>query len=323
MSVKVKRLTVNSLFGYKNAQLEMFPETTVLVGNNGSGKSTLLKILRSLLTNTESQELKHCVSAICELDNGMVIRYENSTIRSEKAYIKEIVNRLVSEVNDVSNLIDVKSSFSDLDKKIENIMKDSEKHYFSVRREGKIVPRKDYLKFAEKNINIEYISTIDLSAISRFSYISAEGAESNILNDNIKAELEMLLSCKDLKLQRAFSRVVNQYLIDSNKKINRRSDGFIVHCKYSGGIPIESLSSGERQLIYILLKTANSCVRNTIMLMDEPEISLHLNWQERLIDSIREINPECQLIIVTHSPGIVMKGYRDIFIDVKDIVTGN
>ncbi|MCR1575423.1 MAG: AAA family ATPase, partial [Klebsiella aerogenes] len=137
MSVKVKRLTVNSLFGYKNAQLEMFPETTVLVGNNGSGKSTLLKILRSLLTNTESQELKHCVSAICELDNGMVIRYENSTIRSEKAYIKEIVNRLVSEVNDVSNLIDVKSSFSDLDKKIENIMKDSEKHYFSVRREGK------------------------------------------------------------------------------------------------------------------------------------------------------------------------------------------
>lgn len=54
--------------------------------------------------------------------------------------------------------------------------------------------------------------------------------------------------------------------------------------------------------------------------MDEPEISLHLSWQEKLISQIREVNRTSQLIIVTHSPAIVMNGWMDSFIDIKDIM---
>lgn len=56
--------------------------------------------------------------------------------------------------------------------------------------------------------------------------------------------------------------------------------------------------------------------------MDEPEISLHLAWQEKLISEIRKVNDKSQLIIVTHSPAIVMNGWMDSFIDINDIFVG-
>ncbi|EKK4531810.1 ATP-binding protein, partial [Salmonella enterica subsp. enterica serovar Liverpool] len=84
---------------------------------------------------------------------------------------------------------------------------------------------------------------------------------------------------------------------------------------------ISQLSSGERQLIYILATAANTYGKPAVFLMDEPEISLHMSWQETIINSIRKINPQIQLIIVTHSPAIVMNGYMDAYVDIKNIVT--
>ncbi|MBP0691055.1 ATP-binding protein, partial [Klebsiella pneumoniae] len=82
---------------------------------------------------------------------------------------------------------------------------------------------------------------------------------------------------------------------------------------------LSNLSSGERQVIYIMLKAANTSKEETVLLMDEPEISLHLTWQEKLINSILYVNEKCQLIIVTHSPAIVMKGWMGAFVDIKNI----
>ncbi|HFQ0176050.1 TPA: AAA family ATPase, partial [Escherichia coli] len=65
--------------------------------------------------------------------------------------------------------------------------------------------------------------------------------------------------------------------------------------------------------------TANTSLDESVLLMDEPEISLHLTWQERLISTIKSINDNCQLIIVTHSPAILMKGWMDSFVDIKNI----
>jgi predicted ATPase len=68
-------------------------------------------------------------------------------------------------------------------------------------------------------------------------------------------------------------------------------------------IPLGSLSSGERQLMLILLE----CLRggtSTIMI-DEPELSMHVAWQNRLVNSMRRVNPRSQLIMATHSPEVM------------------
>jgi len=53
--------------------------------------------------------------------------------------------------------------------------------------------------------------------------------------------------------------------------------------------------------------------------MDEPEISLHVEWQQRLISLIRELNPNVQIVLTTHSPALVMDGWLDAVTEVSDI----
>jgi predicted ATP-dependent endonuclease of OLD family len=53
--------------------------------------------------------------------------------------------------------------------------------------------------------------------------------------------------------------------------------------------------------------------------MDEPEISLHIEWQQKLIGLIRELNPKAQIILSTHSPALIMDGWMDIVTEVNDV----
>ena len=68
-------------------------------------------------------------------------------------------------------------------------------------------------------------------------------------------------------------------------------------------IPIESLASGEKQVMRILLETL--VAGSSPVLVDEPEISLHVDWQSRLLEMMRYINPRAQLIVASHSPEVV------------------
>ena len=53
--------------------------------------------------------------------------------------------------------------------------------------------------------------------------------------------------------------------------------------------------------------------------MDEPEISLHIGWQDKLIEKLRQLNPQCQLILTTHSPNIFVNGWEDKIIFIEDL----
>jgi predicted ATP-dependent endonuclease of OLD family len=53
--------------------------------------------------------------------------------------------------------------------------------------------------------------------------------------------------------------------------------------------------------------------------MDEPEVSLHIEWQKRLLDLCLELNPNVQIILTTHSPAVIMNGWYDSVTEVSDI----
>lgn len=81
------------------------------------------------------------------------------------------------------------------------------------------------------------------------------------------------------------------------------------------------LSSGEKQMLIILLTTLLQNRRQYVLFMDEPEVSLHIEWQQRLISIIRDLNPKAQIILTTHSPALIMDGWADCVTDVEDIVS--
>jgi predicted ATPase len=84
-------------------------------------------------------------------------------------------------------------------------------------------------------------------------------------------------------------------------------------------ITLKDLSSGEKQLLIILgealLQERNAC----IFLADEPELSLHIEWQSKLIGALRTVSPNAQILFATHSPDIVGV-HQDRVIDMQDIL---
>ncbi|MDR0995041.1 MAG: AAA family ATPase [Tannerella sp.] len=76
-------------------------------------------------------------------------------------------------------------------------------------------------------------------------------------------------------------------------------------------IPISRLSSGEKQLLLLLFTIFLMEEQSYIVLMDEPEISLHVGWQQQLIDVVRRLDPNTQIILATHSPSIFGEGWGD------------
>lgn len=76
-------------------------------------------------------------------------------------------------------------------------------------------------------------------------------------------------------------------------------------------------------MLAILLTVLVEDNRNYVLFMDEPEVSLHVEWQERLIDLILELNPNVQIILTTHSPAVIMNGWADRVTEVSDITDKN
>lgn len=85
-------------------------------------------------------------------------------------------------------------------------------------------------------------------------------------------------------------------------------------------VPIEVLSSGEKQLLIILLKVFLQEEQPAIVLMDEPELSMDIEWQYNLLDVLVKLNPNAQFILTTHSPSILSKGWGDKVVYMEDIV---
>lgn len=69
-------------------------------------------------------------------------------------------------------------------------------------------------------------------------------------------------------------------------------------------IQYQSLSSGEKQLLILLTQTLLQEQQPYIYIADEPELSLHIEWQHKIINAIKELNPNAQIIVATHSPEI-------------------
>lgn len=70
-------------------------------------------------------------------------------------------------------------------------------------------------------------------------------------------------------------------------------------------IASDSLSAGEKQMLSFLCYNAFS--ENTIIFIDEPELSLHVDWQRILLPTLLEQGTENQFFFATHSPFIYAK----------------
>ena len=119
------------------------------------------------------------------------------------------------------------------------------------------------------------------------------------------------------KKKEYFIETINRLFALTEKVIDEDDNGIVFLFSDGTKINITDLSSGEKQLLLILLTALCQDENPSVLLLDEPEISLHFSWQHELIKNIRTLNPNCQVIIATHSTSIFTKGWMNkiFFID--------
>lgn len=115
-----------------------------------------------------------------------------------------------------------------------------------------------------------------------------------------------------------FCDIVDDMFSVTEKTINR--DAVQVELwQWGEQLNLKLLSSGEKQLLVILMTVLLEDGDHTVLFMDEPEVSLHIEWQQSLLDTILRLNPNVQIILTTHSPAIIMNGWMDKVTEVSDI----
>lgn len=125
------------------------------------------------------------------------------------------------------------------------------------------------------------------------------------------------------KLKEPFTRfveAVNVFFSEGGKQIKVEDSGeikILIQNNKKKTNSIYELSSGEKQLIIILAHVAFYKKINQqsapIFIIDEPELSLHISWQEKFVDALLQANPDTQFIMATHAPSIIAKKERKMW----------
>ncbi|WP_025733163.1 AAA family ATPase [Carnimonas nigrificans] len=113
-----------------------------------------------------------------------------------------------------------------------------------------------------------------------------------------------------------FIEILKEFITD--KTIEFSSGKLIILGKY-GEISYQKLSSGEKQLIILMVEALLQQKSDHVFLTDEPELSLHISWQRNIIPAVKRINPNSQVVVATHSPEVASK-YKDSIFDMEQLI---
>ncbi len=119
--------------------------------------------------------------------------------------------------------------------------------------------------------------------------------------------------------KKKFQDMVDKLFAETGKCLVRTSNE-ILFTQIGETLSPYQLSSGEKQMLVILLTVLIEDNRPYVLFMDEPEVSLHVEWQQKLIEMIVSLNPHVQIILTTHSPAVIMNGWMDKVTEVSDIL---
>ena len=279
----IKRIEIDSLWsGKKHIVWELNPQVNILSGINGQGKSTIInKVVKGLSQGGEfpSHMLKG-VKLDVEPEDAKWIRYD--MIRSLDSSLSQVFADERQRMGDQSVGLDGAL------RQVLPVIKGGG---------GSLLDIQLYnlqRKYLDYQVNIG-------------NRIIAELQQGN-------TEAAQQLSQKKTR----FQDIVDDLFHDTGKKIIR-TENEIRFTQIGEVLGPYQLSSGEKQMLAILLTVLVEDDQHYVLFMDEPEVSLHIEWQKRLIDLCLELNPNVQIILTTHSPAVVMNGWVDAVTEVTDI----
>jgi len=271
-------------------------DTIILAGENGSGKSTVLDFIYQFCSGNSP-------SAIVEVEkDGDVVTITHEWLSSNSwRRSAEDTNGSKIEIP----LSDLRGIYSDVDinfraQDISSVTSMALDAVDGSRRSGTDLAK----QINQLLIDIQALDDGDLA----YAYRLAKEVKQP--TDEIKYSERMT------RFTAAFNMMFEK--LTYSRVTNQKGKKAILFQKYGVDIPLADLSSGEKQIIYrgcFLLKDANA-MNGAFVFIDEPEISLHPNWQMKIMDyykgifSDEEGKQTSQIFAVTHSPFVIHNDNR-------------
>lgn len=275
-------------------------DTIIIAGENGVGKSVLLNSLYGIASGEVSTDAHvvfekddQCIEANYAYDptNKNIWVTDNTGFRTlpahESYYHKYGLSGIFSDVAINFRARDVSS--------VTSMTLDASK--FSRRSDENLPTQIKQL-------------IIDVQALD-------DAALSNAMRNNpTKSKCELNVQERMPRFTSAFGRVFDGLTYHKIDNVNGHKE--IYFRKNNIDIPIDQLSTGEKQVLYrgcFLLKDVNA-TNGAIVFIDEPEISLHPTWQMKIMDYYKGIftdengNQTSQIFAATHSPFIIHNDNR-------------
>jgi len=301
--MKIEKVHIKNVKGIKDLELSFkkdnkILDVIVLAGINGSGKTTILEAIKDFFYNENVN-----YSNLEKSNVNLAVFFENF----EKNKIEEAEK---SSDNYKHALWDFFGTFQNY-----NLYRKNSNDYYrnQIAKRFDIPPKIIYVPAENKFENVETKST----TLSRdYNFI-------NIINSNIIGDIPSYIATRrnylatieeDLTMKEVTNKVVNEInsifnILELDVKLKgfSKNEKIMPVFENSAGeeFDINDLSSGEKQLFLRTLSIKMLEPKNSIILIDEPELSLHPKWQQRIIEVYKKIGENNQIIIATHSPHIL------------------
>ncbi len=270
----IEKIKIKNFFlSDSDIEWQLCQDVNFLVGDNGYGKTTLLNIIEELFKENDEDINQEKFNFIEEL----LVQLDN-----ERYIFFDSEGRRLIGFSSLKNA-NLKKIDAFLGEKVLTSSLQTEL-------------QADYFKF--KNSLANEVNEI-------LSTISSPNITTNTINITIGELRDKIFGKFNL-----FKGFIDQLFSETGKVFSPDEFVFIKEGKTEPILP-ENLSSGEKQAFLLLLTCLLQHNKPAILLLDEPEISLHIEWQAIIIKMMRELNPNCQIIAVTHSPTMFMRGWQD------------
>ena len=331
---KISTVEIKSLWNRFDLKWELNSDVNILSGINGSGKSTILDCIASLITIGQMPSLhqRPVEKITVTFDNGKFCSFEHLKVKDtvknleKKAQTDTRYKKIITELKETegTNYKKIKAvqvemgitSFDNMQMTLEELSKILNIDVISTFDN----PIPDAGRKPDESVSTELDRDIFRLQKQYLDYqLNISKKKDSIIDnqENVKEEIEELR-----RPQNRFLEIIDNLFKETDKKINRDKNEITFTCGENELSPYQ-LSSGEKQILVILLTVLVQDNKDSIIFMDEPEISLHFDWQKKLIQFIRDLNPNAQIILATHSPAIIMEGWRNKVKEVRDIRTAD
>lgn len=302
--MRIKNLCIKEFKGLKNVDInfekddenlkesEKILNTIVLAGTNGSGKTRVLEsIFEYFKDSVQYKENLNKVDVFLEIKEEI---YKNDIIKNgieNEKYIYDVLNSY-------------------------NYYKKNEplnRAYNIVENTLDILPKIIYIP---TEINFQKMEKAETNFEKEYQFL-------NIINSDLIKDIPSYISTRIFKTaNKEENMTMGEVRKKVFKEINEIFEILELNIRLSGiskdekSMPlftnssgdefdINELSSGEKQLFLRTLAIKMLEPENSVIMIDEPELSLHPKWQQRIIDVYRKIGKNNQIIVATHSPHIL------------------